>query len=131
MNKQRIVEDVWARLKEQGAPGFDKTEQCCQYITSDGRRCAVGVLLPMDYLYESIDDFGGGVSELFERHPRARELIEGQYGAIETNFMQELQYAHDNAATDVSVDDGGFLDRFRKQLRRLEEEHDIDTEKLT
>lgn len=130
MNKQRMVEDVWARLSEQDAPGYDEIEKCCQYITSDGRRCAVGVLLPMDYLYEDIDDFGGDVHDLFEEHPHARALIEEQYGPIEMDFMLELQNAHDRAATDVAQYAESFLDRFRRQLKRLETKHNINTEKL-
>lgn len=125
-----MLEDVWARLKEQGAPGFDEYAKSCQYITSDGRRCAVGVLLPMDYLYEHINDFAGGVCELFDDHPYARKLIEKEYGPIEMDFMQELQYAHDQAATDEAQYAESFLDRFRRQLKRLETKHGIDTEKL-
>lgn len=118
------------RLKEQGSPGYDEDIQCCQYITSDGRRCAVGVLLPMDYLYEHINDFAGGVCELFDDHPYARKLIEKEYGPIDVGFMKALQSAHDQAATDEAPYAESFLDHFREQLKHLETNHGIDTEKL-
>lgn len=87
--KQETYDAVKAGLMAQGAFAYDIYE-CCQYRTSDGNKCAVGLLLAdAEYTY-GLDEGYGGVGEIYDECPSL------QYHDLE--LLTDLQCAHDSVA---------------------------------
>lgn len=92
MDRQHILNTVAEKLIEQGVPAMvfsdDMGMKVCAYRGDDGRRCAVGHLIP-DYAYRS-DMENVSVDLLIERGWMPEGLRDAE-------FLEALQGAHDNA----------------------------------
>lgn len=90
MNKQEIFDKVALHLLTQGRQATDGT--FCQYLTSDGLKCAVGCLIPDGHPAQQC---GGGARDLVIRFPDLGILPTdlGRYSG--ERFLQDLQRIHD------------------------------------
>lgn len=69
---QDILDAAWqAFIVERQPPGYDKEASMCMYLTDDGRKCAVGLVLPDGHpAQQQLDSLGelvGTYPELFDR----------------------------------------------------------------
>ncbi len=46
VSHQDVFNLIVLGLREQQVPAYDEARGVCQYLTDDGRKCAVGILLP-------------------------------------------------------------------------------------
>lgn len=113
MDRQAVFNKVYAAVTAQGGPSIN-ANGCCSYRGENGRKCALGHLIP-DALYTT-DMEGNGARALMREFPAlARELgYEQQHAAkCDGNFLQALQWAHDTAADAADADpDTTFLDAY-------------------
>lgn len=93
MDHQTIFDTVVRHLGKQGGPAVDESG-ICSYRAPDGKKCAVGCLLPDEMYRTSMDNNNEGVSvtglvETFEVPAYFHENLE---------LLQRLQSAHDTWA---------------------------------
>lgn len=116
MDKQAVFDKVWHAITQQGCaarlpvPGTGNTR--CVYLTDDGRKCAVGHLIPDGHPGQR---HLGTVYELLLDHRDLRDLIEVDERS-DREFLCRLQTAHDSAGI-IRAED--FLDDFRLRMRIL------------
>lgn len=91
---QEIFDESWRRVARQGAFGVSDDDQDCDYWFSNGRRCAVGVLLP-EPTAKRIS--GIGVVAEVEEVLQDDEVCAWMSEHLE--LLADIQTAHDNAAT--------------------------------
>lgn len=104
---QDIVDTVWARLIEQGGPGWDPASGGCRYyLPETGRACAVGVLLT-DAEKGAFGRERVGISSFVKLVPR-----------LEPHFkvLLALQDAHDTAAYNMARGASSWPEALRAQL---------------
>lgn len=110
MDRQKTFDTVATHLITQGAQAMETEE--CRYRTSDGKRCAVGCLIP-DELYSPKFE-GKNAWAMLDMDQKLRAHI-----GIETNadydFLGELQRIHDGNLPDAWA---GLL-RFLASLHSL------------
>lgn len=75
----------------------------CSYLTSDGRKCAVGLCLPEGH---ETQNFWGCLSELVERHP---ELFDDQMKAMKYTDLNEFQAALHDTLTSHEYKQGEMI----------------------
>jgi len=95
MNKQAIFDVIVNHAIKQHTRAMDDSERC-QYLTEDGNKCFVGVLIPR-HMYSS-DMEGTGVGYVIKPYPSLIPIILPtdmalQYGI---EFMENLQKIHDH-----------------------------------
>jgi hypothetical protein len=112
MTEQEILNTVAAAIHNQAAPGYEHGS--CVYRTVEGKRCAIGWLLPDDLL-------GQEDSVLEIRLPD--ELVPHRA------FLSALQSAHDVAAVRNPDDEAGFLADFDHRIRELAEHYGLEQPK--
>lgn len=89
MTKQEMFDIVVPALLRQGVKSLDFTGGKCQYRGTDGRKCAVGHLIP-DEIYVGWMELYN-VQDLSARSLELREIFDGKY-----NFLHRLRLIHDN-----------------------------------
>lgn len=101
MNRQEIFDKVLDHLRTQGKPAVESIKGICQYLTNDGRKCAIGCLIP-----EGSTAFNtkGNVNVLLERNPELKELW-GVNSDNDVEFLLTMQGVHDNQS---NWNDEGF-----------------------
>lgn len=122
-DKQVIFDQVVFTLAKQGHQSIDMTDGTCLYRGPEGRKCAVGILIPDDR-YDPLLDSAGAIACVFENEGDetaslgVRLLPEWNNWEM-IRFLQCLQAQHDDAACDpvtkewTSVwDSGGIAHRF-------------------
>lgn len=117
MTKQEIFNKVWHALTAQGSAARSTTRRltpsspfACEYLTEDGRKCAVGHLLPDGHPAQSSSM---AVMELIREHPDLIELLVPSDGTA--LFLDSLQRAHDHTPNANFV--AGFQARMRDVAR--------------
>ncbi len=106
LTKQEIFDRVADHLAKQGAPAVGEIitdaggEPACQYRAPNGRRCAIGALIP-DELYE-VRLEGSWASQLGERSSELFFYDKCGLGGVRGYFLDCLQNVHDEAAEDYS-----------------------------
>ena len=62
MNRQQILDTVVAHLLKQGRKAIEYSKlaggRVCQYRTKDGKKCAIGCLIPDEYYHEAMEGVG-------------------------------------------------------------------------
>jgi len=86
MSKQRIFNRVYKHLLTQKERAYDEKYGSCSYLDSEGRKCAVGCLIPDGHPGQ---DFRGGVEMLFEEYPDLKKKLGNE------DFLVKLQFIHD------------------------------------
>lgn len=90
-------------------PAYDRDERACQYLTSDGRKCAVGVLIPNKLCLSKYNNYL--MEKLVGKHGPFRPYIpEG----LDSEDLVQIQATHDNLALVWSGID------FIRSVRKLE-----------
>jgi hypothetical protein len=97
MNKQAVLDQVIAFIHAQGGPG--QQHNGCFYRTSDGRKSAIGCLIPDEIYSGSLEDYDP--SQL-PRH--VLDTLDAD-SDCEIEFLVLLESAHDLAAK-TSWDEG-------------------------
>lgn len=88
-----IQQEVIKRLKEQGCRGTESDGEGCHYRTSNGMKCAVGVLIPDDLYNPNME--GYQVSTLFAEHTELHSLFAPEILEEAINLLEHLQALHD------------------------------------
>lgn len=137
MDYQDIFSKAYIAILNQGVPSM--TGMACQYRGPNGTSCAIGHLLPAD-LRATVPE--GSITYLLQQSQGTREffgyanLRDVNDNSGRTEFLQNLQSAHDFAAlpenisgddfdagvphfdVDVSLD---FLPSFKNNMRQIAE----------
>lgn len=95
MDRQRIYETVRAHLAVQGRRAViikEDGKPVCAYRTPEGRKCAIGCLIP-DELYDADMESRGAVSVL-KLFPKVAQHL-GVADHKDEGFLLALQCAHD------------------------------------
>lgn len=115
MDKQATLDRVIAFLHAQGGPG--RQHNGCFYRTDDGRRSALGCLIP-DAVY---------TDDLEDRDPA--DLPRRVFDALDAEsddeiaFLIALETAHDEAAR--QLDGAEFLSLWAKAVERIARQHSL------
>jgi hypothetical protein len=112
MTNQEIVNFVAEKLRAQNG---SSTSHCgCAYRGENGRRCAVGWLIP-DELYKPFME-----NEVVTQ-PIVRDVLKQLVSDEQIKLLIDLQDAHD------SIDDvhGSFISQFNNNLQYICERHDL------
>jgi hypothetical protein len=103
LSKLEIIDKVIAHFEKQRDFGFDRDKSRCCYRTADGKKCAVGCLIP-DELYHH-DMEGQTISAATWR---GRLVIEAlRQSGIDGDclaLLSNLQRRHDDLAEDVGIE---------------------------
>lgn len=111
MDKQTILDRVAAFLHAQGGPG--RQHNGCFYRTCDGRKSALGSLIPDELYNEALED----------REPA--DLPRYIFDALDAEsddeiaFLVGLETAHDTAARSSGADDAAFWSEWVGALENL------------
>jgi hypothetical protein len=117
VDKQKILNIVWRHFITESHPRAVDATGHCLYLTDDGRRCAIGVLLPAELcavlpsnsIRGLLDaDFATGLTPaedvktyLAETAPRLTAHLTEQYGYTgsteDKSFLRQIQRCHDDA----------------------------------
>lgn len=112
MTPQETYDHVARELVKQGAPSMTRCGRCA-YRGEEGRRCAVGVLIP-DAMYspfiEDLDAYAGEV----------RDLMQGL--GHNPNLAAGLQWAHDRASRSPT-----WLETWAQYMRKVAEIFHLST----
>lgn len=88
--KEQMIRNIELRFKGQA---YNSHEETCEYLTSDGRQCAVGMFIPVPLIKEiGIDKVNvtGGVNSLFRAFPDMVQLM-----PLTPDGMYAFQEFHD------------------------------------
>lgn len=124
MTAQEVLNKVVAFMRKQGGPSIEvemaehSTHTRCRYRGPQGRRCAVGCLIP-DETYEPYME---GLSVKNAR-------VSFKLGALglhqHEDLLNRLQCAHDYPATSAA-DDAAWLVEFEKMARRIADDSGLE-----
>lgn len=78
--------------------GGDKMLGVCRYVGPDGRRCAVGVLLPNDYVTSPIEGAGIVDDSVWDEIVALEILDTSEDETRFRDFLRSVQNAHDTVA---------------------------------
>lgn len=120
-DKQSMFNRVWKGVIAQGGPATDEEAGGCVYRTSDGRKCAAGLLFT-DEEHETIAkhyEQTATFPRLVDLHIITRPvLVRG------ADFVAQLQHIHDGAALNTDVEE--FMTRFTRDMRCLAHDHGLE-----
>lgn len=95
----KVLDETYKHYyNRRGRCGYDKGRQYCQYLTNDGKMCAVGRMIKKKDLDKLSDDlnFLGGVVEVLENYTDT--LFKREYKGLPVHFLTLLQEMHDSYA---------------------------------
>ena len=88
MNNQQFFDVTVAHLRKQGKPAIEPG--FCAYLTSDGKKCAVGCHIPAGVYKREME--GNGSVRLMKDFPEVAKIFAGVGPAL----IDEMQKTHDN-----------------------------------
>ena len=116
MNNQEAFDKNWQHfVVEKKPPGISESGSCL-YLTRDGHRCGVGILLTQQEA-EVLRGSYIGVFTLFERDQVPASLM-----GMDQQFLESLQTAHDTATRSIN---GSFHDAYEIRLRSMAEKYNL------
>lgn len=92
MTRQEMFDKIWNHFIEEDAPWSVTEKGGCRYRGEDGKKCAVGLLLP-DSLYHP-DMEGKAIERVFQHFPEVKEF----FGEHNMHFLDACQRAHDQTS---------------------------------
>jgi len=96
MTKQEYYDLLVKTSLDGGFPAKDYWSDGCKYLAKDGKKCAVGLLIPEDK-YDKDLDWLGPIYKVYERH---KELIDSILPEnITVNDLELIQGKHDSHLT--------------------------------
>lgn len=113
LTKQEIINKVVEHFRQQKALAWDAAQGHCRYRTTDGRKCAVGALIP-DALYR--EDFEEKSIKTFNLHFDWDAI---PFYAKDMVLLNKLQEAHDNIATEQFSEPEKQVSRFFDRVREI------------
>lgn len=120
MTEQEAFDRALNGIRSQGGPSMRQRESGyvmrCIYRSSDGRKCAVGWLIP-DEKYDPDFDDKYSLEDLVDE----LGLDQGE-GAPTLALLRQLQEAHDEAAIKYP---NQFMERWEERMKRLAEVHGL------
>lgn len=111
--KQEIINKIVEHFRQQKALAWDVAQGHCRYRTTDGRKCAVGALIP-DALYR--EDFEEKSLKAFKLYFDG-DLI--PFYAKDVLLLSKLQEAHDNIAAEQFSQPEEQVSRFFDRVREI------------
>ena len=115
MDKQAILDRVIAFLHAQGGPG--RQHNGCFYRTDDGRRSALGCLIPDEVYSDDLED-----RDPADLPRRVFDALDAE-SDDEIAFLIALETAHDEAANES--DSAEFWSQWVKALERIARQHSL------
>lgn len=108
---------VYNHLKTQNKASVHEYGDC-QYLGSDGSKCAIGCLIPCEFYDSSME--GLNATALIETYDDLRKLLVPEELLIHDckEFFADLQHAHDDAS-ERSL----FWDHCNKNLKLVSQKH--------
>lgn len=111
--KQQVIDAVDRHVPEEGA--WDNLDSACTYEDHNGKRCAVGALVP-DMVFDMIRDYQGEITTYYEEI-YDRELFD--HLPFSLNDLYRLQKIHDDLSSknryiETPIDVKSFLIDFIK-----------------
>ena len=92
MNRKEILAKVRDHLLEKNVTAWNKRLATCEYLTSEGLKCAIGCLIPDGH---PALKSGDGVTDLMEEFPDLKSLW-GVKKPEDIHFLSSLQRVHDS-----------------------------------
>lgn len=89
----------------------------CEYLTEDGRKCAVGRFLVEDFGYKSFNTCTS-VTDLYATYGSTDEFLIPEYRGYDIDFWVKLQQLHD---TEPFWNDEGLTDEGNASVERIKE----------
>lgn len=111
--KQEIIDKVVEHFRQQKALAWDDLTGHCRYRTSDGRKCAVGALIP-DALYRK--DFEEKSIKSFKLYFDKDSI---PFYAKDMLLLNKLQEAHDFIAAEAGRTPEDQVSRFFDRVREI------------
>jgi hypothetical protein len=125
LNKQEAFDKAARGIILQGGPSREDGSACCLYRGPDGRRCAIGHLIP-DELYDP-DMEGRGITTPVVISPIRNFLTsQGWDSEEDVYFLMGLQEIHDNAS--MSRD---FINDFIEYAAMFAAKYNLNTSVLS
>ena len=125
MTDQETFDFVVRALRKQGGPSLMPDLKGCAYRGKDGRKCAVGQILPDEDYVEDLE--GLPVRSLeSDRNPITQWVLEQ---GLNVRLLSDLQCAHDSPQDlelDTGVSDDVWLDAFLLSARQIAERYNLD-----
>lgn len=98
---KNLVGVAITKLEKQGSPSREPDSGGCWYLSSSGKSCIVGHMMPNDQVRKDADkgtpDGLSGVKELF--HYKSSAWL-SQFTENQINTLSSLQYYHDHCSGD-------------------------------
>ena len=127
MNKQQVFERIVDHLLAQKEPALNPGKYACMYRGENGKKCAVGVLIPDEEYLSGFE--GKDVRELLNHYPRLHTVFDlsEEYDG-ELRLLVMLQDIHDASEYRVPLSkpekfeltNKHFCDRVRRVAERAE-----------
>ena len=118
---QEVFDKVATHLFTQGQQATKPNTNTCSYLTIDGRKCAIGALIPNDLIEKyDLDHYpgGNGISAIYKRVLEVTNLFGFSFFPT---FLADLQRLHDKKSN--WSDDNTM----KKALMHVAREHGLDT----
>lgn len=130
MKAQEIFNRAVRRLIKQGVPATTEYAEGCRYRTDDGRRCAIGHLLPTKVYKPTMEN--NSVRRLVWKFPEVEPyvLASDLPPEVALRLAGGLQDAHDSQAENMVagyIEPEEWLSGFRARARLLGEKFKLDT----
>ncbi len=93
MTNQEILDKVANHLLTQNEKAYDDSTHSCSYLDSEGRKCAVGCLIPDDQYSKKLE------GAIIVSNPKLKALPCMQ--GLDIDFLRALQLIHDNSVIGV------------------------------
>jgi hypothetical protein len=114
LTRQEILDKVVEHFRAQGGPAVTKRHTCA-YRAEDGKKCAVGVLIPDSFYTPAME--GRTAQTLARIFPDALRAA-GVDPERDSDFLTSLQMVHDNAAITYYLC-GNFMSTFMERMGYL------------
>lgn len=119
MNYQETLNKSYFGIINQGGPSIEEDGHCL-YRGPNGRKCAIGQLIPNDQYNLKMDI---GYSGVGFKHEVNDVLIKNGYTNLE--FLSVLQNCHDESAYEAFDDNKLFFEIFNKRINKLASEYEL------
>jgi hypothetical protein len=107
MNNQEAFDIVYRHLIAQGDKALNARGTYCMYRAPEGRKCAIGALIPDELYSREMDSHVMSVREMKETFPKIAAL----FADIEVTLLEDLQSVHDDIPVEYWVKDLGKVAR--------------------
>ena len=108
MTNQEILDKVANHLLTQNEKAYNEDEHSCAYLDPEGRKCAVGCLIPDDQYSKELE------GAIITSNPKLKALPCMQ--GLDLDFLRDLQMLHDRSPTS----------KWRKELEELANQNNLE-----